>query len=160
MTYSDPDVPSNNNVSVLSITSIQLLCIMQTTLKTADCSVEPIDKATRTRSRAHIYSVQMLMQGSGYPLYMPMPSRGLPMAYRKHGMRIGDVGVITANGAFDFLFNVCEHNTPPGAGVNPTKLPNGFELLTDIPEILSYETFEPGARLTSKSVNEIRDNGL
>ena len=158
VTYSDPNVPSNNSVSVLSITSIQLSCVVQTMLETADCSVEPIDKAANARSRAHIYSVQMLMQGSGYPLYMPTPSRGLPMAYRKSGMRIGDVGVITANGAFDFLFNVCEYNDPPGAGINPAKLPDGFELL--IPDILSGETFEPGARLTSKSVNEIRYNGL
>lgn len=160
MTYSGPDIPSNDNVSVLSIISIQiqLSCVVQTTLETADCLVEPIDKAANARSRAHIYSVQMLMQGSGYPLYMPTPSRGLPMAYRERGLRIGDVGVVTANGAFDFLFNVCEQNDPLGGGVNPAKLPDGFELL--IPDILSAETFEPGTRLTSRSVNEIHDYGL
>ena len=81
------------------------------------------------------------------------------MAYRKHGMRIGDVGAITANGAFDFLFNVCEYNDL-GAGVNPAKLPDGFELLIPEPEISCHGTFEPGARLTSESVNEIHEHGL
>ena len=131
---------------------------MQNTLEMPNCTIVPIDKGANARTRAHIYSVQMLTQGSGYPLYMPTPSGGLPIAYQKHGIRIGDVGTITANGAFDFLFNTCEYNDPPGAAVNPAKLPDGFELLK--PEVRIGDTFESRACLTSKHVNEIRDCGL
>ena len=127
-------------------------------VETADCSIIPIDKGANARTRAHIYSVQMLTQGSGYPLYMPTPSGGLPITYQKRGIRIGDVGTITANGAFDFLFNACEYDDPPGAEVNPAKLPDDFEVLK--PEIRTGETFEPRARLTSRFVNEFRDEGL
>lgn len=98
----------------------------------------------------------MLTQGVGYPLYVPTSSRNLPLAYRKHGIRIGDVGAITSNGTFDFLFNVCKYNDPPGGLVNPAKLPDGFELL--IPDIHSCETFDPCVSLTSTYVNEICDH--
>ncbi|KAF8344826.1 hypothetical protein F5887DRAFT_862173, partial [Amanita rubescens] len=54
-----------------------------------------------------IYSLNMLIRGLGYPLYMPAPSSHLPLAYRTHGIRVGDVGAVTANGAFDFMFNIC-----------------------------------------------------
>ena len=80
------------------------------------------------------------------------------MEYQKQGIRIGDVGTITANGAFDFLFNACEHNDPPGVAVNPTKLPDGFELLK--PVIRTGDTFGPRAHLTSNNVKESCAYGL
>jgi hypothetical protein len=100
----------------------------------------------------------MLMQGVGYPLYMPTPSEGLPMAHRKHGIRIGDVGTITINGAFDFLFNACQHSDEPDAFVNPPQLPDGFELL--IPDIRVNELFDCCAPLPGNHVKEISNHGL
>ncbi|KAF8347295.1 hypothetical protein F5887DRAFT_882176, partial [Amanita rubescens] len=98
----------------------------------------------------------MLIHEAGYPLYMPTPSRGLPARYLRKGVRIGDVGLVTANGAFDFLFNTCQHDDPSDAGVNPSILPDGFELLKPI--IRANGGFDPGIYLTSHDVSEIRDH--
>ena len=59
---------------------------------------------------------------------MPTPSIGLPPAHRKTGIRVGDVGVITANGAFEFLFNACQSHDQQDGGVNKT-FPGCSELL-------------------------------
>jgi hypothetical protein len=92
----------------------------------------------------------MLMHGAGYPLYMPTPSIGLGSTYRKNGIRVGDVGVITANGAFEFLFNVCND------GVNPTIFPGGFEPL--VPDIRINHKFGPDTYLPSDYVDEVNDD--
>ncbi|KAF8338631.1 hypothetical protein F5887DRAFT_1077568 [Amanita rubescens] len=98
----------------------------------------------------HIYSLEMMIHGAGYPLHIPTPSksRSLQAAYRKKGVRVGDVGVITANGAFDFLFNACKPDDPSDAGVNPAILPDGFELL-DKPFIMAHDKFDAGICLHS-----------
>ena len=106
-----------------------------------------------SRARTDIYAFEMLTHRAGYPLYMPTPLGGLPTAYRKKGIRIGDVGVITANGAFDFLFNAC----PSDPGVNPVRLPDGFELL--VPDIRTSDKFDPHVCLNSDRVRKhINDN--
>ena len=102
------------------------------------------------RGQSHIYSLEMLILEAGYPLYMPTPSGGLPAAYLRGGVRIGDVGLVTANGAFDFLFNTCQH------GVNPPILPDGFQLLRPI--IRVNGKFDPGICLTSNHVSVTRDH--
>lgn len=98
----------------------------------------------------------MLILEAGYPLYMPTPSGGLPTAYLRKGVRIGDVGLVTANGAFDFLFNTCQYDDPSDAGVNPSILPDGFEFLKPITRVNGR--FDPGICLTSHHVSEIRDH--
>jgi hypothetical protein len=81
---------------------------------------------------------------------MPTPSRALPAVYRKKGIRIGDVGRITANGSFDFLFNVCQAD----AG-NPIILPVDLEPLEPIISI--EDTFSSGTCLSSENVIENGD---
>jgi len=109
----------------------------------------------RAHARSHIYSLEMMIHGAGYPLYKPTPSRGprVPAGHRKKGVRVGDVSIITPNGAFDFLFNTCEHNDPSDAGANPDILPDGFELLEPI--ITINDEFDPGMCLHSTHVKEI-----
>ena len=94
----------------------------------------------------------MLTHRAGYPIYMPTPCFELPIAYRKRGIRIGDVGTLTAEGAFDFLFNVCQSD----AG-NPIELPDEFKLLK--PSIRSYHKFVPETCLTSDHVDHVVEGG-
>jgi hypothetical protein len=42
----------------------------------------------------------------GYPLWYPDLDENLPATYLEHGVSIGDVGIITEGGQFDFIFNV------------------------------------------------------
>ena len=72
---------------------------------------------------------------------------GLPQTYRQNGIRVGDVGVITANGAFEFLFNVCDD------GVDPTIFSGGFEPLK--PYIRTNHKFGPDTYLPSGCVDEV-----
>jgi hypothetical protein len=63
-------------------------------------------------SAASIYAECLLPLKEGYPMYLPeLPDRsnaaGDYEAYRSEGISIGDVGIITADGDFDFLFNIC-----------------------------------------------------
>ncbi|KAF8730468.1 hypothetical protein AX14_005556, partial [Amanita brunnescens Koide BX004] len=108
----------------------------------------------KSRARPHIYSFDMLTHRAGYPLYVPAPLGGLPTAYRKKGIRVGDVGVITTEGAFDFLFNACQSDP----GINPPTLPDGFELLK--PRIRTSDKFGPGISLPSDDVREISDGKI
>ena len=66
-------------------------------------------------SAADIYARCLLPLKEGYPLYYPeLPRRrnaGLYYeTYRRQGIDIGDVGIITSDGDFDFLFNICSRN--------------------------------------------------
>ena len=90
----------------------------------------------------------MLTHRAGYPLYMPTPSGGLPEAHRKSGIRVGDVGVITANGAFDFRFNACQSDEEIDPPVSP--------LLQ--PRIATNKKFGPDTYLASDDVIDIRAN--
>ncbi|KAJ7637896.1 hypothetical protein DFH06DRAFT_1099335 [Mycena polygramma] len=70
-------------------------------------------------SESEVYCCQMLRQKRGFPLYIPNPQT-LPPEYEERGIAIGDVGSVTADGEFDFYFNIflpAEHpinadNTP------------------------------------------------
>lgn len=73
------------------------------------------------------------------------------MAYQKKGIRIGDVGVITPNGAFEFLFNACRQRGEPDGAINPVALPEGFELLES--HVISHEVYYPRTHLLSTHVH-------
>ncbi|KAM6503995.1 hypothetical protein JOM56_000938 [Amanita muscaria] len=96
----------------------------------------------------------MLTHALGYPLYIPEPDHGLSREYRKRGVRIGDVGSITPEGAFDFLFNIC---LPAGHPINPPELPNGFEMLPTSDISIIPQFIAPGDRRYSDGVLELDD---
>jgi hypothetical protein len=48
----------------------------------------------------------LLLEKLGYPLWYPDLDENLPATYLEQGVRIGDVGIITEGGQFDFIFNV------------------------------------------------------
>ena len=90
----------------------------------------------------------MLVHKAGYPLYMPTPPEGLPPSHRENGIRVGDVGVITANGAFHFLFNVFQHHRQSDAE-NEQPIES---------KILTSKKFGPKTFLSSICVNDTGDS--
>ena len=80
----------------------------------------------------------------------------LPIRYRAQGVRVGDVGIFTENGGFDFLFNICVPTDDP---INPKKLPENFVPISppvDPTDIRKFAEFSPGSYLASSSVAESR----
>ena len=70
------------------------------------------------------------------------------------GVRIGDVGIVTEDGIFDFIFNVCPSQNPL---INPSELPDDFEAL-ERPEIRVMEQhFKMQTHLFNNAVNRIEE---
>jgi hypothetical protein len=101
-----------------------------------------------------IYERLLRRKGRGFALYVPEPNRRLPIAYQMKGVRIGDVGIVTADGGFSFLFNIC---VPHDDSINPRVLPEGFfplhPPLTDV-DIVEFSRFKPGSYLASASIEK------
>ncbi|KAF8900997.1 hypothetical protein CPB84DRAFT_993802 [Gymnopilus junonius] len=76
------------------------------------------------RDSFQIYKRHMIIKGFGDPLWIPQCNIQLPIPYRRIGVRIGDVGIITQEGAFDCLFNICLSPEDP-SGIN-SLVPDGF----------------------------------
>lgn len=113
--------------------------------------LSPLDSVT---SISDTYSRLMLVHSLGYPLYMPELDPGLPKEYRRKGLRIGDVGRITSAGAFDFLFNTCSPTNHP---INPSVLPDNFEVLPLNDTSIHENFFAPETFLLSDNVDEKDD---
>jgi hypothetical protein len=98
-----------------------------------------------------VYARQLLAKHYGYPLFVPEPDDGLPVSYRNKGASIGDVGIITPDGSFDFLFNIC---VPANDPVNCYGVPDGFERVPIDPGEISLlnNMHPPGSDVSSASV--------
>ncbi|ESK87780.1 hypothetical protein Moror_15370 [Moniliophthora roreri MCA 2997] len=69
------------------------------------------------------YARLFMMERRGYPLYFPEPNDSLPIEYKRKGVQIGDLGLLTEDGMFDFLFNI---TLGPEDPVNRRGVPEGF----------------------------------
>ncbi|KAF8995194.1 hypothetical protein BDQ17DRAFT_1032063 [Cyathus striatus] len=83
----------------------------------------PSEVLTRGPSRYEVYIEKMFPLKHGYPLWLPQRDHNLSIEYRRKGVSIGDVGLITSDGSFDFLFNIWTSAESP---INPDDLPNDF----------------------------------
>ncbi|KAG9311404.1 hypothetical protein JVU11DRAFT_8516 [Chiua virens] len=109
------------------------------------------------RSPQELYT-RLLSSLRGYPLWTPEPSHELLMR-RRDGFRIGDVGVVTDDGGFDVLFNIClpqdhsfhhPHGVPEGftyideSGLDIRTIPNAERRggVISIPSVTRVETSE------------------
>jgi len=107
------------------------------------------------RADHEVYSSQLLTKKRGYPLWVPGPGMQLPIEYRRQGVSIGDVGIITPTGKFDFLFNIF---LPAHDPINDGMVPQGFtplllrEVERDIQRSIDYG---PNTHLASSSVRKI-----
>ena len=99
-----------------------------------------------------IYERHLTLKGRGFPLWIPDPNRVLHLDYRRTGVRIGDVGIITHSGAFSFLFNIC---LSPNDPVNSGMVPEHFAPISPTikaTDIGNFIMFESGSHLASSSV--------
>ena len=101
-----------------------------------------------------IYERLLRRKGRGFALYVPQPNRRLPIAYQRKGICIGDVGIITPDGGFSFLFNICAPRNHP---INPHTLPEDFSplqpTLTDM-DVVEFPRFMWGSYLASASMEK------
>jgi hypothetical protein len=89
-------------------------------------------------SDAEVYARSLLSRCHGYPLWVPEPF-GVISEYDTVGVRVGDVGYVTEEGAFETLFNVrAEANHP----INQHGVPENFVPLRinerDITLVMDY----------------------
>jgi len=102
-----------------------------------------------------IYERLLRRKGRGFALYIPEPNKRLPIAYQKIGIHIGDVGFITPDGGFSFLFNICVPRDHP---INPPILPEDFRLLqptlTNVSDVVEFPRFKSGSYLASTSIEK------
>ena len=69
--------------------------------------------------------------------------------YRRTGVRIGDVGIITPYGEFSFFFNICLPRDDP---INPRLLPEHLLPISEATDIDCFSVFGHGSHLASTSV--------
>ena len=96
---------------------------------------------------SRIYHRLLSNEGHGHPLWIPEPNENLSYEYRQRGVSIGDVGIITCNGGFDFLFNICLPATDP---INRGGVPEGFvPVILDATDVVKERfRFPPGATIS------------
>lgn len=99
----------------------------------------------------HVYERQLLEKQRGFPLWMPECNLSWRVEKQKQGIRVGDVGLITKNGSFTYLFNI---TVPVGHPVQPSSMPEGYEPIQTHAEgdISMCMYFKPRSCLTSLSV--------
>lgn len=97
-----------------------------------------------------IYQRHLELKGHGFPLWIPPANQNLPIQYRRTGVRIGDVGIITPNGGFSFLFNICLPHDDP---VN-LRLPEHFSPISEATDIDKFPVFGHGSHLASTSIEK------
>ncbi|KAJ6473107.1 hypothetical protein C8R45DRAFT_406626 [Mycena sanguinolenta] len=106
-------------------------------------------------SDSRLYSRLLLAKRHGYPLFHPQPYDDLPLEARKSGTEIGDVGIITSDGSFDPIFNICRAASDP---LNRFGVPDGFEQVRldpgDIAPKVSFH--RPGSDVSSAIIRKRR----
>jgi hypothetical protein len=85
---------------------------------------------------------------------MPQPSADAPPSYDDKGVSVGDVGILTPSGGFDFLFNICLPAEHPNNSGGP--LPEGFvPLLTQQRDITESEGHPLGSFIASSPTKSV-----
>jgi hypothetical protein len=116
----------------------------------------PSSSPARTMEQDNkIYARLLMPRGDGFPLWFPQPNSRLPSEYRRKGVSIGDVGIITAGGAFDFLFNICCPSNDP---INANRVPEEFKPLKPPDPTDIYEdpfVHRPGGHVASRLIERL-----
>ncbi|KAF8972885.1 hypothetical protein BDZ97DRAFT_636061 [Flammula alnicola] len=115
----------------------------------------PIQKSS------NIYYRHLSAKARGSPLWIPEPNNYLNVLYRRRGIAIGDVGIITDDGAFDFLFNIClPKNDPMNSGGVPDYYSPLHPPLLPARDIRGHQELGENTYLASEAIKkEISDVG-
>jgi len=98
-----------------------------------------------------VYARLLLPKRRGFPLWHPQPHRNLPAEYRRNGVNIGDVGIVTSGGIFDFLFNICLPSHHP---INGNRVPDNFRPLEPPEPIDVVEAPVSSTHIASGSIEQ------
>ncbi|KAF5312616.1 hypothetical protein D9619_002401 [Psilocybe cf. subviscida] len=110
------------------------------------------------RESPDVYVDCLMTESRGYPLWIPSPNRSLPILNRTLGVSIGDVGVLTLEGGFDFLFNIFHDATHPinaAVGVPDTFIP--FTPAPTAVDIQQFVEWNAGSFLADASIDRVDD---
>jgi len=125
-----------------------------TTVTPATTQVSKTDcrQSSLCRTSFETYYLNLSTKGRGSPLWIPGPNRRLPAEYQKTGVRIGDVGIITSQGSFDFLFNIFSPREHP---INSNGVPEGFVpiYLAEM-ELREHSAYPEDSYLSSDSIKQ------
>lgn len=111
------------------------------------------------QKNSDIYYRHLAVKGRGSPLWLPAINRRLPVEYRRSGTRIGDVGLLTVSGSFDFLFNIL---LPADHPIHAGRVPDMFSPLDpplDLEDIEEREQFAEDSYLASATVEKMQQDG-
>ncbi|KAG7089211.1 hypothetical protein E1B28_010913 [Marasmius oreades] len=88
----------------------------------------------------------------GCALWIPEPNNELSPEYCAAGVQIGDVGILRADGSFDFVFNVCRSADDP---VNQYGVPDNFQPLSwNGAKRRTHNIFRPGEPVLSRGAEK------
>lgn len=112
-------------------------------------------------SEYDIYCKYLLVQKRGIPLWEPGPQLMFPTEYRKNGISVGDVGVLSSTtGEFAFLFNIF---LPADHGINDGRVPNGFIPLDKLKATKNMKrkiAYDRGSCLASSSLRRTESSSV
>jgi len=130
-------------------------CVPAAMFTSPQLSDEQDEECLEEQSINAIYERLMLPKKRGFPLWVPEPNTVAFLTHRTEGVTIGDLGRVTAYGAFDVLFNICK---PRGHPDNPDELPDGFEplILREESDIQRFQEYRMDSYIASKSVTKLR----
>ncbi|KAF8997780.1 hypothetical protein BDQ17DRAFT_1411343 [Cyathus striatus] len=113
----------------------------------------PSEAISQAPASCDVYIEHMFPLKHGYPLWFPEPDSSRSVEYRRKGVSVGDVGVITSDGGFDFLFNIWLEAQDP---INPDDLPEDFDSLPrPAQRIIPRAAFGPSPNSKVSSLNVI-----
>ncbi|KAJ7277550.1 hypothetical protein C8J57DRAFT_1028278, partial [Mycena rebaudengoi] len=102
-----------------------------------------------------LYTHLLLPEGHGYPLFHPQPYDDPPEEARRIGTEIGDVGVVTSDGSFDVIFNICR---AADDSINRFGVPEGFEQVRLVPgDVAPRASYHrPGSHVSNTKISKRR----
>ncbi|KAJ7835978.1 hypothetical protein B0H13DRAFT_2107668 [Mycena leptocephala] len=116
-------------------------------------SISLVTTLNEAFSESEIYCSSLLRQKRGFPLYVPGPLINLPAPYQVHGVAIGDVGRVTAEGMFDFFFNIFLPKEHP---INANHTPQDFCPMTPYESIdVCRFHYRPGNYVSTSTIQKV-----